>query len=133
MPSLVVDASAIVDLLIGSPVSGVLFDRFIRSGDVLHAPHSIDVEVAHAVRRLWLRGLISDSAMDDLIVIYPRLNIFRHPLGALLRRIWDLRHNVASYDAAYVALAELLDAPLITRDARLARSSGHAARIEYID
>ncbi|HVE70624.1 MAG TPA: type II toxin-antitoxin system VapC family toxin [Thermoanaerobaculia bacterium] len=58
--------------------------------------------------------------------------ITRHPIEVLVPRMWFLRQNITAYDASYVALAESLNLPLITRDARLARSTGHAARIEYI-
>ena len=58
--------------------------------------------------------------------------IVRHPVTHLVERIWSLRHNITAYDAAYVALAEHLGFPLLTRDARLSRSAGHAATIEYI-
>jgi predicted nucleic acid-binding protein len=132
MPSVVIDASALVDILIKAPVARRLFDRLFRSGDRLHAPHAIDLEVAHAIRRLWRRGLVVDQDVADMASAYLRFDIERHVHRPLLHRVWDLRYNITAYDAAYVALAESLDAPLVTRDARLARSSGHAARIEYI-
>jgi predicted nucleic acid-binding protein len=99
----------------------------------LHAPHSIDLEVANAIRRLWRRGLLVDQDVEDLGGIYPRLKIERHPVGPFLHRIWRLRYNISPYDASYVALAEWLDLPLITRDRALSRAPGHAARIEYIE
>jgi predicted nucleic acid-binding protein len=134
MPSAVVDASALIDLLLRNPAaSPALFDRLFRSGDQLHAPHSIDLEVANGIRRMWRRGRITDRAIDEIFETYRVIAIERHANGPILRRIWDLRYNHTSYDAAYVALAEWLGAPLITRDAALARSSGHSARIEYID
>jgi predicted nucleic acid-binding protein len=133
MPSVVVDASALVDLLIGSPAAGALFERLFRHGTELHAPHSIDVEVAHAIRKLWLRGLLVDWQIEEIAAIYPRLKIERHDNRSILHRIWSLRHNHTPYDAAYVARAEWLDLPLVTRDRALANSPAHAARIEFID
>lgn len=59
--------------------------------------------------------------------------LMRHPVEPLVHRMWSLRANVTAYDASYVALAESLSLPLVTRDRRLSRSSGHAAAIEYID
>lgn len=72
---------------------------------------------------------IPDQLHDALM----RIRIERHANGPILHRIWRLRYNITPYDAAYIALAEWLDLPLITRDRRLANASGHAARIEYID
>jgi predicted nucleic acid-binding protein len=132
MPSLVVDASAIVDLLVGSSAAPRIFDRIIASQDGLHAPHAIDLEVAQAVRRLWRRGLTTDSDAEQMAETYRRLPIERHPHLPLLKRVWELRHNISAYDAAYVALAESLGAPLVTRDRRLAQSGVHRAMVEYI-
>ena len=132
MPSAVVDASALVDLFIGGPAAGAIFDRLFRTRTVLHAPHSIDVEVANAIRKLWRRGLLVDQDVEEIADIYPRIRIERHANSPFLHRIWRLRYNITPYDAAYIALAEWLDLPLITRDAALYRSSGHSARIEFI-
>lgn len=133
MPSLVVDASVLVDLFIGSPAAGAIFERPFRSEAELHAPHSIDVEVANGIRKLWRRGLLVDRDVDIIADTYPRIAIVRHSAAPILHRIWRLRYNHTPYDAAYVALAEWLDLPFVTRDRRLSQSSGHAARIEYID
>jgi predicted nucleic acid-binding protein len=76
------------------------------------------------------------AALERLLVLPRILRAFpieRHPHEPLLERVLALRQNISAYDAMYVALAELLNAPLITRDARLARSSGHTARIEFIE
>lgn len=132
MPSLVVDASAIVDLLTGAPARERIAARMLRPGDELHAPHSVDLEVAHAMQRLFRRQLVTEVDVERMTVGYRRMRIVRHAHTDLLPRIWQLRHNITAYDAAYVALAGNLGAPLITRDARLARSSGHRARIEHI-
>ncbi|HEX2212903.1 MAG TPA: type II toxin-antitoxin system VapC family toxin [Mycobacterium sp.] len=132
MPSAVVDASALVDLFIGSPAADAIFARLFRTESVLHAPHSIDVEVAHAVRKLWRRGLLVDQDVDRIADTYSQIAIVRHGAAPFLHRIWRLRYNHSPYDAAYVALAEWLDLPLVTRDRRLARSSGHGATIEYV-
>ncbi len=134
MPSAVVDASALVELLIGGPASSRLFERIFRTRTEIHAPYSIDLEVANAIRRLWRRGLLVDRDVEDIGGIYRDLKIERHSTVPVLHRIRRLRYNSSPYDAAYVALAEWLDLPLITRDAALAKSSAHhAARIEYID
>ena len=132
MPSLIVDASALVDLFIGSPSADAIFTRLFRTASEIHAPHSLDVEVAHAIRKLWHRGLLVDRDVDIIADTYAQISIVRHDARPILHRIWRLRYNHTPYDAAYVALAEWLDLPLVTRDRRLAQSSGHAARIEYI-
>lgn len=102
------------------------------SGLELHAPHVLDTEVANALRRVHLRGDLADrrgrEALDDFV----DLEIVRYPHTSLLPRIWEMRRNVTAYDACYVALAEALDVPLVTADARLAAASGHRARIELL-
>lgn len=129
---IVVDASAVAEVVLRRPAAAAVQHRIHDMRESLHAPHLIDVEVASVVRRYAARGEISGErgpeALDDLID-FP---IRRHPHGLLLHRIWELRHNLSAYDAAYVALAEALDAPLVTRDQRLAASSGHRARIELL-
>src|SRR5688500_15128 len=93
MPSLVVDASALVDLFIGSPAAGALFDRLFRYRTELHAPHSIDLEVAHAIRKLWRRGLLVEWQVEEIAAFYPRLRIERHDNRPIIHRIWRLRYN----------------------------------------
>ena len=124
----VVDASAVIDALLG--VAG-LIER-LRVLD-LHAPVSIDAEFLHGTRRKLLGRLIDTNDAETLIETFRVLPIIRHPVQRLVPRMWALRDNITAYDAGYVALAESLDVPLLTRDRRLSRSSGHAARIEYID
>ncbi|MEA2464579.1 MAG: hypothetical protein QOJ98_2326 [Acidobacteriota bacterium] len=124
----VVDASVIVDALIGVPR---LVDRLVTYE--LHAPVSIDAEVLHGVRRKWWKEFITDDEADAVVNIFQTLPISRHPVAHLVDRMWSFRHNITAYDAGYVALAEVLKAPLLTRDARLSRAPGHAARIEYIE
>ena len=90
----------------------------------------MDLEVLHALRRQSLHGTLSlersNQALDDLANIM----FVRYPHTSLMERIWELRNNLSAYDAAYVALAEALDAPLVTRDARLARAPGIRAAVE---
>jgi predicted nucleic acid-binding protein len=129
---IVVDASAVAEVLLRWPAAAAVEHRIHDLWESLHAPYLIDVEVANVVRRYAVRGEIDaergPAAMEDL-ADFP---LHRHPHIPLLHRVWELRHNLTAYDAAYVALAEVLDAPLVTRDARLAASSGHRARIELI-
>jgi predicted nucleic acid-binding protein len=128
--AVVVDASLIVDALtLGEPR---FMTRVERERD-LCAPHIIDLEVLDALRHMALQRSAPVVRLEEALADFEALAIERYPHQVLLGRVWDLRDNLSSYDAAYVALAELLNVPLLTRDARLARSSGHAARIEYID
>ena len=127
---IVVDASALVELLTGK--TSRVFDR-LRQARVWNAPVTIDAEVLHALRRQWISARITPDGAERAIALFQELVIARHPVQPLVRRMWQLRHNVTSYDAAYVALAESLKLPLVTRDARLARSAGHAAAVELIE
>ena len=126
---IVVDASALLESLLRTPAAEAIDERLFRAGQTLHAPHLIDVEVAQVVRRYAAVGDIDQergrAALSDL----DDFPLRRYPHGFLLPRMWALRHNLTAYDAAYVALTEALDAPLLTRDRRLAAAAGQA-RIE---
>lgn len=129
---IVADASVIVDVLLRVPGVDALDARIFGEHEGLHAPHLIDVEVAHVLRKYTLRGELSDARGKLALALLQRFPITRHAHDALLQRIWMLRHNLSAYDAAYVALAEGLGATLCTRDAPLASSKGHGARIELV-
>jgi len=127
----VIDASALIELLLDAA-------RFPRIEEIvrdheLHAPHLLDIEIVHSLRHAVLGKRLSAARAFAALQDYTDLPIRRHSHDRLVARIWELRDNVTAYDASYVALAESLGLPLITRDRRLAHSSGHAARIEYID
>ena len=127
---IVVDASALVEILIRKPTAKALEARLLDSGETIHAPHLIDIEIANVLRRLTsarvLEARRAKTALDDLAA----LSLFRYPHRDLLPRVWTLRNNLTAYDAVYVALAEELDASLITRDRRLANAAGSRARVE---
>ena len=129
---IVVDASVVVEFLLRSDAGGHAKERLFGSRATLHAPHLLDLEVAQVLRRHNSAGELDAErgrgAMDDLAA----LPINRYPHGLLLMRVWELRANLTAYDAAYVALAEVLRAPLLTCDRRLARAPGHNARIEIL-
>jgi predicted nucleic acid-binding protein len=97
----------------------------------LHAPALVDFEIVSALRGLLRAGQLSAGRAQDAVTDLDDLPIRRWPfVDALRRRALQLRENLSAYDAAYVALAEALECPLVTRDARLGRSTGHGARIE---
>ena len=125
---IVVDASAMIEVLLVTPAALAVEERIFRSGETLHAPHLIDLEIAQVLRRYCASGDLTHERAQAALEDFTILGVFRHPHDVLLPRIWELRHNVTAYDAAYVALAEALSAPLLTRDRRLAAASGHAAR-----
>lgn len=128
---IVIDASVVVDLILARERATTIAER-IR-GCEMHAPHVIDLEVAQGSRRQWILGFIYGPRLDSAVSAALDLPIHRHSHGPLISRIIALRENVTAYDGAYVALAEVLGLPLITLDRRLARSSGHTARIEFIE
>jgi predicted nucleic acid-binding protein len=129
---IVVDASALVDVLLRAPTARAVEDRLFASGKTLHAPHLLDVEVAHVIRRYAATGEIDGERGRLAFIDLADMAVRRYPHDVLLPRIWQLRNNLTAYDAAYVALAEALDAPLLTRDKRLAAAAGHQARIELV-
>lgn len=121
----VVDASTVVAYLLGS---GSGTERNALLADP-HAPSLLDVEATQALRGLLRAGHVDRQRADLARVELGVLGVRRHPDAALLRRAWELRDACTTYDALYVALAEALDAPLLTRDARLARGAGHLVDI----
>ncbi|MGZ5214255.1 MAG: type II toxin-antitoxin system VapC family toxin [Actinomycetota bacterium] len=126
---IVVDTSAVLAVLTGRPRNEDLINRLADDGD-LHAPHLIDVEMIHALRRLVSTGDLSQERAIDVRSDFAELSIMRYPHHPLSDRMWELRHAVSAYDAAFVVLAEALGVPLITCDLRLTRASGHQAKIE---
>lgn len=128
----VLDASAVVEVLLGTALGRSVADRIADPRLSLDAPHLLDVEVAQALRRLVNAGELEVEAaavaLDDLRA----LDIERHAHEPLLDRVWALRDNLTVYDAVYVALAEALDTTLLTCDARVGRAPGIAARVEVI-
>lgn len=129
---LVLDSSAALEALAARDPAAGLVERLAEDGD-LHAPHLIDTEVLHALRRMLRRGQLSVDRAVDARTDFADLTVVRYPHEPLGDRVWELRENLTAYDATFVALAEALDVPLITCDARLAAAPGHQARIEVYD
>jgi predicted nucleic acid-binding protein len=129
---IVLDASAAVDWLLQSPVAHRIESRIFSRIESLHAPELMDLEVAQVLRRLVREGTLTASRAEGAIEDLMDLRITRYPHLLLLPRIWQLRHNLSAYDAAYVVLAEKLGATLLTRDAKLASAAGHSAIVEVV-
>ena len=127
---IVLDASGAVDWLLQTSAGRQIEKRIFSRAESLHAPHLLDLEVAQVLRRLVWETAVSARRAEEAIRDLLDLRVTRYPHFVLLPRIWQLRHNLSAYDAAYVALAEELGATFITRDARLAAASGHTARVE---
>jgi predicted nucleic acid-binding protein len=107
-------------------------DRALAPAESLHAPHLLDIEILHAVRRLVQREEISVARAEQALADFSNFLIQRHGHQQLTARIWQFRDSLTAYDVAYVALAEALDAPLLTCDAKLAHADGHQAQIELV-
>ena len=129
---IVVDASAILELLLDTPAAPDIETRLLGTGESLHAPHLLGLEIAQALRRYVSVGELTPQRGKQALTDLADFPIIRYPHDLFLSRIWALRHNVTAYDAAYLALAESLPAPLITCDARLAVAPGHRASVELV-
>lgn len=127
---IVLDASAAVEWLLQTSAGLQIERRIYSRNESLHSPHLVDIEVAHVLRRFAAGGRISAKRAEEALRDMHALRITRYAHDVFLLRIWHHRQNLSGYDAAYVALAENLGAPLITRDKRLSLVSGLAARIE---
>ncbi len=129
---IVVDASALIEALLGTPAAESVERWLFDARETLHAPHLLDVEVAQVIRRYAAAGEIGQARGRAALADLADFPVRRYPHRVLLPRVWELRSNLTAYDAMYVALAEALDAPLLTRDRRLAASPGHRARVELV-
>ncbi len=125
---IVVDSAAVVDALSGVVGTDVL--RSTLAVEELHAPDLLGYEVVSALRGLTLGGILSEARALDLLTDFDDLPIHSWACAdGLRRRAFQLRHHVSAYDAAYLALAEALGCAVVTRDARLARSTGHEVEV----
>jgi predicted nucleic acid-binding protein len=129
---IVLDASAVLELLLGTEMGRSIAARIADPALGLHAPHIVDVEVTQALRRYVHEGELDPDTARAAIEDLRSLDLERHAHELLLDRVWALRHNLTAYDAVYVALAEALDAILLTCDGKLARAPGSRARIELV-
>ncbi len=129
---IVVDASAVLELLLNTSAGQHVAARIAPPEITLHAPHLLDLEVAQILRRYVYLGTIDADRGRLALEHLALLHVERYAHDLFLPRIWALRDNVTAYDAAYVSLAEALDVPLLTGDRRLAGAPGIRARIELV-
>ena len=128
---IVLDASAAVAILLNAgPEAEEIQERVSRPSESLHVPHLFEIEILHALRRLNFGGGVSTERANLALDRLRNTQLVRYPHTSLLGRAWSLRDNLTAYDAAYVALAEALNIPLVTMDARLARATGIRATVE---
>jgi predicted nucleic acid-binding protein len=126
---IVVDASAVLDVLLGIGAAEAIAARIFSDHQTLHAPHLLDLEVTQALRRLAAAGTVTPARAGEALDDLADLPVDRYAHQFFLERIWQLRHTLTAYAAAYIALAEALGAPVVTRDAGFAQR-GHRAAVE---
>jgi predicted nucleic acid-binding protein len=125
---LVVDTSAMVHVLLRRPANPRLLDRI--ASDEICAPHLIDLEFLHTLRRHVRRNAITLDQAADSRRDFAAMPLIRYAHSGIVNRIWELRDNLTAYDAAYIALAETIGCTLVTSDAKLSKASGHLAAVE---
>jgi predicted nucleic acid-binding protein len=127
---IVVDASAIVEVLLNTPIGAELRGCLFAPGETLHVPHLADLEVLQVLRRYSISKILARGRANEAFEDYSAIPFNRYSHSVLLPRVWELRHNLTAYDAVYVALAEALPATLVTCDRALGAVSGHTAGIQ---
>lgn len=129
---IVPDASVILEVLLNTPAGTSARKTLFAPSETLHVPHLADVEVLQVLRRFAMAKILDQERALQALDDYQDLPLTRYPHSVLLRRIWQLRHNLTAYDAAYIALAEALQATLLTTDRALASIPGHGAKVRVI-
>jgi len=129
---IVLDASAALEFLLNTQLGEQVGTRLAAGGETLHAPHLLDVEVLHVVRRLGAARAVSDRRARQVLDDLGDMPVARYSHEDLIGRAWAMRASVTAYDAMYLALAEALDATVVTCDTRLGRAHGHGAKVEVV-
>jgi predicted nucleic acid-binding protein len=130
---IVIDASALVELILDTPTGRLVAGRIADPAEGLHVPHLADIEVVQALRRYVREGEIDADAAEQALDDLRALDLQRHAHEPLLERVWELRKNLTAYDAVYVALAEVIDGVLLTCDRRLSHAPGMSRRVTLIE
>lgn len=130
---IVLDASAVVELLLETAIGRAVATRISDPSLGLHVPHLLDVEVTQALRRYARDGDINPADATAALESLRELDLQRHAHDQLLDRVWSLRQNLSAYDAVYIALAEALDTRVLTCDSRMARAPGASRRVELLN
>lgn len=129
---IVIDASALLEVLLETPAADGVRDWIGIPGETVHAPHLIDLEIAQVVRRLTALHLVEVERGRAALLDLARFRLRRYAHFQLLPDIWQFRNNLTAYDAVYVALARVLDAPLLTRDSRLLSAARRYATVQLV-
>lgn len=129
---IVVDASAMVALLLRTSAAPAIEARLFGEQQALHAPELIDVEVTQVLRRYSISGQLDTERGRTVMTDLMEFPMTRHPHGVLMQRVWELRHNLSAYDAVYLALAESLDAALLTDDQRLVTATRRHSWVQVL-
>lgn len=130
---IVLDTSVAVELLLNLPLASKVRSRLSNPDIELHAPHLLIVEVLQVLRRRVAAGVTTNAQAQTALRFLEDLDVNYHDHLILAQRAWDLRENLTAYDAMYVALAEVFEAPLLTSDKGLARAPGHHATIDLLE
>ena len=129
----VLDASVVVELVLGTRIGARIRERLHDPRISLHGPELLDLEVLNVLRRYVRAGTVAADRAEAGVRRLDELDLQRHRHGPMLPRIWSRRANLTAYDAAYVALAEVVDCPLLTTDARLSKAPGLPVPVELFD
>lgn len=129
-PSVIVaDASAVLEVLLNTAASRAIASHLFASGQTIHVPHLMDVEVVQVLRRCARINAIGANRARQALEEYADMLVTRYPHNLWLPRMWELRHHLRAYDAMYIALAEAPGVPLLTCDRAFASFSGHRAKV----
>ncbi len=129
---IVADASVVLELVLRTALSAQCDALLLEAGAMMCAPQLINLEVVQVLRRYERGATLSLGRSSEAFQDFLDLPIVLYPHEPLITRVWQLRHTVTAYDGAYIALAEALNAPLMTCDAHLARSHGHEAVVRLV-
>ena len=129
---IVLDASAMLEQLLSTPKGQHIQEQYLVEGESFHVPHLLDLEVIQVLRRYSHHHILTNHRATQALDDFLDFPLTRYPHQPLLSRIWELRENFTAYDAAYVSLAEVLNIPLVTCDAKLTTAPGHTAKMVLV-